>query len=292
MTETDTEIKDNFTIDDAPPVEAKRTGFIATFPGKIDGLILKPIYTYKGRRVRPGYYSGNDGKIYSSVRPNTPYKELTSLRNGNGQRTLVNIPIEKENGRFEITFLNIARLIIEAFARNPDPELFSRVTHIDRNPENNALDNLAYLVPAKKRLGIPRTKQRKPLPFDIDDSRPTWQKSPQGIRYGGEVRVERWKPVPTYDDIFASSWGAVYDAGRGRYSKIHTGKETEEPFVELRASTGKKKKIDVALLVFRAWVATDNIASVLKMKGVKIVHLNGDPHDVHLNNLALVTKEE
>lgn len=294
-------LPNGYTIDSAPPIEAKCDGYIAIFPRKNNKVILKPIISAKGRRARPGYYAGSNNRIYSNVRLNEPFKPLEALRDANGQRTLVNIPLEGKDGKYHGTLLNIGRLVLETFVRNPEPQIYTRITHLNHNAEDNRLENLAFYVPMSKRPNARRPREKKVLPFELDTSHPAWRKSREGIRYAFEVHSEKWKPVSFARSTDGrsiimtgryciSTWGKLYDAVLGRYVKPKTDQDGVV-YVELFTTTGKKKRFNVAEIVFSAWSITKRLKSFMNMRCVKVISLNSDPSDVHLNNLALIEED-
>lgn len=89
----------------------------------------------------PNYKVSNTGKV---ARINGQEKKQSKCKNGYYKVSLYH------SGK-EPYMAWVHRLVASAFVENPNPELFTRVNHIDENPENNSADNLEWCTPSYNR---------------------------------------------------------------------------------------------------------------------------------------------
>lgn len=90
---------------------------------------------WKDIKGYPGYQISNMGRIWSIKSNNY----LSPWKNNSGYRV---INIQAANGKRKGELIH--RLVALAFVENPDKK--PEVNHIDRNKENNRMDNLEWVT--------------------------------------------------------------------------------------------------------------------------------------------------
>ena len=84
---------------------------------------------------------------------------------------------------------------------------------------------------------------------------------------------EEWRPVPDFPNYQVSNWGRVYN------TKLHHQMSIKNNEVNLMCGLKRSEKT-VGRLVWNAFKGQTS-------RYAYIIHLNGDPNDNHLSNLAL-----
>lgn len=95
----------------------------------------------------PGYYVGDDGSVWSVHnkfgRHFTGYRRLKTARHGGGYRVAVLRAAANQKRGGKGSSLYVHRLVLEAFVGACPPDM-QCCRHLDGNPGNNRLENLAW----------------------------------------------------------------------------------------------------------------------------------------------------
>jgi hypothetical protein len=81
----------------------------------------------------PGYHITKDGKVY------THKKGSWKLRKTSNSSSTGRIRV-----RINSKWLQVSRLVALAWVKNPNPDIYDIVMHLDNNPENNHYKNLKW----------------------------------------------------------------------------------------------------------------------------------------------------
>lgn len=113
----------------------------------MEAFEMKPIPGYSG------YQATTDGRIWSDKRQ----RFLTSHSNEAGY-TIVSLSVDGKAKKS-----SVHRLVALTFLPNPDPSLYTDIDHIDEDPANNRLENLAWITHQEntakaqaKKVGVPK----------------------------------------------------------------------------------------------------------------------------------------
>ena len=263
--------------------------------------------------LNPMYLIYNDGKIYSRY-----INKFISARPSNGYLTVCLACKEKKST------IRIHRLVALHFVKNPNPELFNVVDHIDGNRENNHYSNLRWTsckgnVANAFRNGMKSGNTKKVTIYDEDrdligiyesftkasiqtgiSTRTIYKSvknqcivSSQGVKYycecenySAKVDVpENGKKIPNFSDNYlVTSDGLIYSKFKKGFLKQETSKDGYKR-VGLKHKN-RKEKFSVHRLVAELFIPNSD------EKKTQVNHKDGDKSNNNVSNLEWVTPSE
>ena len=242
-----------------PPADARP---IPGHPGYlIDGECR--IYScWRGRVV-----AGTENKVRDIYQSETWYL----LRPSKDARGFLVHRLRRESGRFASVMAHRVGLI--AFV-GPEPRRRAEAIHLDGNRGNNRIENLAWRERARPRGLVDRFE---PAPS--------------------------WRPIPGFPGYLASPEGRVYTLWSTRPTVVE-GRRVREPFIkgECKLAKGKAEHLGYTSLELRradgarvkVWTHRAILMAFrgLPGPGQEARHLDGNPANNHIDNLAWGTKAE
>lgn len=206
------------------------------------------------------YILFSDGKIYSK-KSNTFLKGMVD---GSGYHCY--FLGKKEDGKNWMPRTN--RLVAEYFVKNPNPEKFTVVNHIDHNKLNNDMSNLEWVTPSDNVLKWYKQSATKK----------------RGAIYSDDNPDEEWIDIKGYDRYEVSNLGQIRVKETHRIMRPDKG--AKYPRVTLINNNRERKHLLIHRLVYM------NFNKDWDLDGFVIDHIDTNPKNNKVENLQKITPSE
>lgn len=295
-----------YTIDRAT---TKANGSIEGFSYKYDNVfsgVMRPITQFRGEPIQTGYYVVADSTAPDRCIYSERHNDFLHAQKRGGHYS-VRISFMQDGHPIQRGYMPIGELVLAAFTEPPTDDCFSETTHLDGDPTNNSMGNLAYSIP--KKLRSKPEREAAPLPFRIDE-RPA--KHGRGSPYGigcaytfvpGEVLgkpITFCRNADIRSGYFILSEPVMAPGGYESqvYSTISNQFLRQYPDangrlqVKLRLADGKKRRnFSVHQLVVSEWIADKTMRAIWRMEEIQINHRDGNFQNNRVPNLEISTRD-